>query len=139
VFVRFVRPAQTPGLEIAHYGGLSHGWRGIPDTYTPFLFIKSLSGDVEFVTRGIRTGCKASAMAIGEPGEPCVLRPRSPMLGDFQVVRVDNQVVGAALDEIGIRSKASAFPAYRSAIRSWRVHLSCICPALPSNWCWRAT
>jgi AraC-like DNA-binding protein len=109
MIVRIVRSAHIPGLEITHYPCLSRGWRFIPEAYTPFLFIKSLGGDVDFLTRGMRTRCRTKSVAIGEAGEPCVLRPRSPMLGDFRVVSVDNQVVGTVLDEIGVGHNASVF------------------------------
>ena len=108
--VRFVRPLHAPGLELAHYPSLTRGWRGIPEAYTWFTFIESLKGDVDVLSRGMSARCEPGSVTIGEPGEPCVLRPSSPMLGDFRVVRVDNQLRNGVLEDIGVRRSSYPFP-----------------------------
>jgi AraC-like protein len=108
--VRFVRPLRAPGLELVHYPGLTRGWRGIPEAYTWFTFIESLEGDVDVLSRGMSARCEPGSVTIGEPGEPYVLRPSSPMLGDFRVVRVDNQLRNGMLEDIGVRRSSYPFP-----------------------------
>jgi AraC-like DNA-binding protein len=108
--VRFVRPSYAPGLELVHYPHLTRGWQGIPEAYTWFTMIPRLQGDVDVISRGARSACEPGSLTIGEPGEPYALRPRAGMDGEFQVVRIDNSLHDAHLQELGVRRGESPFP-----------------------------
>jgi AraC-like DNA-binding protein len=108
--VRFTRPSHAPGLELVHYPNLTRGWRGIPEAYRWFTLIDWLEGDVEVITRGVRAPCAAGSVTIGEPGEPYVIRPHTPMRGGFRVVRIYNDVLEALIAEIEARRPEDLFP-----------------------------
>jgi AraC-like DNA-binding protein len=108
--VRFVRPARAPGLELVHYPNLTRGWRGIPEGYRWFTLIDRLEGDVEVISRGVRGHCAADSVTVGEPGEPYIIRPHSPMRGEFRVIRVDSDMLAALLQELDARHPADPFP-----------------------------
>ncbi len=112
--VRFTRPSHAPGLELARYPSLTRGWQGIPDGYTWFTLIDWLEGAVDLTSRGVTGQCAAGSVTVGAPGEPYVLRPRSPMRGHFRVIRVDDALLDTRLDDIGaemdVRRPADLFP-----------------------------
>lgn len=108
--VRFVRPPHAPGLELVHYPNLTRGWRGIPETYTWFTMIDRLQGDVDVISRGVQAECAPGSVTVGAPGEPYILRPRSPMCGEFRVIRVYQSLYAGIRDEIGVPSAESPFP-----------------------------
>jgi AraC-like DNA-binding protein len=108
--VRFTRPADAPGLELVHYPHLTRGWRGIPEGYRWFTLIDRLEGDVELISRGVRAPCAAGSVTVGEPGEPYVIRPHSPMRAEFRVVRIDNDMLEALTAEIDARRPEAVFP-----------------------------
>jgi AraC-like DNA-binding protein len=108
--VRFTRPAHAPGLELVHYPNLTRGWRGIPEGYRWFTMIDWLEGDVELISRGVRGPCTAGSVTVGEPGEPYVIRPHSPMRAEFRVVRIDNDLLEALTAEIDARRPEEVFP-----------------------------
>jgi len=108
--VRFTRPAQMPGLELVCYPKLSRGWQGIPEAYTWFTMIPWLEGDVQVISRGVSAQCEVGSVTVGQPGEPYALRPRSAMRGEFRVIRVDNAVLDAIVEEVGGRGGDDLFP-----------------------------
>jgi AraC-like DNA-binding protein len=108
--VRFLRPSHAPGLELVHYPHLTRALQGIPEAYTWFTMIPRLQGDVDVISRGARSACEPGSLTIGEPGEPYALRPRTGMDGEFQVVRIDNALHDAHLQEFGVRRGESPFP-----------------------------
>lgn len=108
--VRFVRPPHAEGLELVHYPNLTRGWRGIPEAYTWFTMIDRLEGDVDVVSRGVQASCAPGSVTVGEPGEPYILRPRSPMRGEFRVIRVYQSLYAELREEIGAPSARSPFP-----------------------------
>jgi len=110
--VRFARPPHAAGLELVHYPDLTRGWRGsgFPEAYTWFTTIDRLKGDVDLLSRGVRSECSPGTVTIGEPGEPYVLRPRSAMCGEFRVIRVYQSLFAEIRDEIGAPAAGSPFP-----------------------------
>ena len=108
--VRFLRPPHAAGLELVHYPNLTRGWRGIPEAYTWFTMIDRLEGDVDVISRGMRAQCAPQSVTIGEPGEPYALRPRSPMRGEFRVIRVYQNLLAGIRDEMGVPFAGSLFP-----------------------------
>jgi AraC-like DNA-binding protein len=109
--VWFARPAHARGLELVRYPNLARGWRGIPEAYRWFTLIARLDGEVDVLSGGVRARCEPGSLTVGEPGEPYVLRPRSAMRGDFRVIRIDNQLHDAIVDEIGAPRGERLYPA----------------------------
>jgi AraC-like DNA-binding protein len=102
--VHFVRPVSTPGLELVHYPRLTRGWSGVPEAYTWFTMIDRLEGSVDVVSRGIRDRCDPGSLTVGAPGESYALQPRTAMVGEFRVIRVDNRVRAEVCEEVGLRA-----------------------------------
>jgi AraC-like DNA-binding protein len=108
--VRLTRPPHTPGLELAQYPSLTHGWRSVPESYTCFTMVDALEGSVDVISRGVQAPCEAGSLTVGQPGEPHVLRQRSPMLGKFRILRVYNDLLDSLREEIGAGGAGSPFP-----------------------------
>jgi AraC-like DNA-binding protein len=65
--------------------------------------IDRLEGSVDVVSRGIRDRCDPRSLTVGAPGESYALQPRTAMVGEFRVVRVDNRIRAEVCEEVGIR------------------------------------
>ena len=107
---RIARSSHTPGLELVHFVELTRPCRWIPEAFTGFVVNPWIQGDADVISRGGRAACQPGSLTIGDPGEPWVLVPRTPIRGEFRVLRLDNDLRDAYLEELGVASGASTFP-----------------------------